>query len=123
MGTMTHAILPSAAVSNSVQDTSCLGRTPAVSCYGQLVAQGFLRQEELALATAEARRKRLDVATILIDRYRIPKPVVGAALAEFYRCPFLAYDERMVMERELFKALSLDYLRMNHWVPLRRQND
>lgn len=120
---MTHAILPSAAPSNSMQGTSCLGRTLAASCYDQLVAQGFLRQEELALAIAEALRKRLDVATILIDRYRIPKPVVGAALAEFYRCPFLAYDERMVIERELFKDLSLDYLRMNHWVPLRRQND
>ncbi|MBK9112250.1 MAG: type II/IV secretion system protein [Nitrospira sp.] len=75
------------------------------------------------LATAEAARKRLDVATVLMERYRIPKPALGAALAEFYDCPFLAYDERTVMERELLKNLSLDYLRMNHWVPLRRQGN
>ena len=75
------------------------------------------------LATAEAARKRLDVATVLMERYRIPKPALGAALAEFYHCPFLAYDERTVMERELLKNLSLDYLRMNHWVPLRRQGN
>ncbi|MCS6290602.1 MAG: type II/IV secretion system protein [Nitrospira sp.] len=75
------------------------------------------------LAMAEAARKRLDVATVLMERYRIPKPALGAALAEFYRCPFLAYDERTVMERELLKNLSLDYLRMNHWVPLRRQGN
>lgn len=89
--------------------------------YESLVRQGFLRQEELAIALSEAARKRLEVATVLMDRYRIPKPVIGAALAEFYRCPFLDYDERMVVDRDLLKNLSLDYLRMNHWVPLQRQ--
>ncbi len=58
-----------------------------------------------------------------MDRYRIPKPAIGLALAGFYGCPFLAYDERTIMERELLKDLSLDYLRMNHWVPLRRQGN
>jgi len=91
--------------------------------YHLLIEQGFLRQEELAMANSEALRKRVDVATVLMDRYRIPKPVIGAALAKFYSCPFLVYDERTVMERELLKDLSLDYLRMNHWVPLRRQGN
>jgi type II secretory ATPase GspE/PulE/Tfp pilus assembly ATPase PilB-like protein len=70
---------------------------------------------------SEASRKRLDVATLLMDRYRIPKPAIGAALAEFYGCQFLAYDERTMVEPELLKNLSFDYLRMNHWVPLRRE--
>jgi type II secretory ATPase GspE/PulE/Tfp pilus assembly ATPase PilB-like protein len=96
------------------------GRAHVAEQYHLLIEQGFLRQEELAMAMAEALRKRIDVATVLMERYRIPKPVIGAALAKFYGCPFLAYDERMVMERELLKNLSLDYLRMNHWVPLRR---
>ena len=95
--------------------------TRATGPYHRLVEQMFLREEELALATAEALRKRVDPAAVLMDRYRVPKPVIGAALAEFYGCPFLAYDERMVFDRELFKNLSLDYLRMNHWVPLRSQ--
>ncbi|HNN43887.1 MAG TPA: GspE/PulE family protein [Nitrospira sp.] len=97
-----------------VRETRCGGR------YDQLVRQGFLRQEELAIALSEAVRKRLDAATFLMDRYRIPKPAIGAALADFYRCPFFDYDERMVVERDVLKNLSFDYLRMNHWVPLRR---
>ena len=97
--------------------------TRATGPYHRLVEQMFLREEELALATAEALRKRVDPAAVLMDRYRVPKPVIGAALAEFYGCPFLAYDERMVFDRELFKNLSLDYLRMNHWVPLRSQGN
>jgi len=110
-------------VSECSQAVSPLAQTRSATCYHRLVEQGFLQQEELVLATAEAARKRLDVATVLMERYRIPKPALGAALAEFYHCPFLAYDERTVMERELLKNLSLDYLRMNHWVPLRRQGN
>ena len=89
--------------------------------YEPLVHQGFLRQEELALAFSEALRRRLDVTTLLMDRYRIPKPAIGAVLAEFYECQFLAYDEQTIVEPELLKNLSIDYLRMNHWVPLKRQ--
>ena len=99
----------------STQGTRRLGR------YDQLVRQGFLRQEELAVSVSEAARKQLDAATFLMDRYRIPKPAIGAALAEFYRCPFLDDDERMVVDRDLLKNLSFDYFRMNHWMPLRRQ--
>lgn len=114
------SVLP---VKESVQGVAAGAQARAVGPYQRLVEQGFLRQEELGLATAEARRKRIDVAAVVMDRYRIPKPAIGMALADFYRCPFLAYDERTVMERELLKDLSLDYLRMNHWVPLRRQGN
>ena len=120
MSRATVSMLP---VSECSQAVSPLAQTRSATCYHRLVEQGFLQQEELVLATAEAARKRLDVATVLMERYRIPKPALGAALAEFYHCPFLAYDERTVMERELLKNLSLDYLRMNHWVPLRRQGN
>lgn len=115
----TVSALPSEGVGPSVlpaQETHGRGR------YNQLVQQGFLRQEELAIALSEAARKRLDVATCLMDRYRIPKSAIGAALAEFYRCPFLDYDEQIVVERDLLKNLSFDYLRTNHWVPFRRHS-
>ena len=73
------------------------------------------------MALSDALRKRLDVTTLLMDRYRIPKPAIGAVLAEFYQCQFLAYDEQTQADPELLKNLSLDYLKVNHWVPLRRQ--
>lgn len=120
---MISATVSALPVKESVQGVAAAAQPRAVGPYHRLVEQAFVRQEELALATAEARRKRIDVASVLMDRYRIPKPAIGVALADFYGCPFLAYDERTVMERELLKDLSLDYLRMNHWVPLRRQGN
>lgn len=105
------------------QEPARSGQASAFGRYNLLVEQGFLRQEELAMAATEALRKRVDVAAVLMDRYRVPKPAIGAALAAFYNCPFLAYDKRTVVECELLKNLSLDYLRMNHWVPLRREGN
>ncbi len=103
--------------------TTCPPRFRSSSLYEPLVRQGFLRQEELALALSDALRKRLDVTTLLMDRYRIPKPAIGAVLAEFYQCRFLAYEEQTHADPDLLKNLSLDYLKVNHWVPLRRQGE
>jgi type II secretory ATPase GspE/PulE/Tfp pilus assembly ATPase PilB-like protein len=107
--------------SKPTPEKTCPPRFRSSHLYESLVRQGFLRQEELAVALSDALRKRLDVTTLLMDRYRIPKPAIGAVLAEFYQCQFLAYDEQTQADPELLKNLSLDYLKVNHWVPLRRQ--
>ncbi len=91
-----------------------------VDAYELLVDRGFLGREELVMARAEANRKRLDIAVVLMDRYRVPKPAVGAVLADYYGCPFESFNERTAMERDLLKNLSVDYLRRNYWIPLRR---
>lgn len=118
---MIHASAPALVSNGRVSGKTRPSRIHSAGLYEPLVRQGFLRQEELALALSEAVRRRLDVATLLIDRYRIPKPAIGAALADFYKCQFLAADEQTIVEPELLKNLSIDYLRMNHWVPLKRE--
>lgn len=118
---MIRASSPALASSGLPSGKTRPSRIHSAGLYEPLVHQGFLRQEELTLVVSEAVRRRLDVATLLMDRYRIPKPALGAALAKFYECQFLASDEQILVEPELLKNLSVDYLRMNHWVPLKRQ--
>ena len=118
---MIHASAPALVSNGRVSGKTRPRRIHSAGLYEPLVRQGFLRQEELALALSEAVRRRLDVATLLMDRYRIPKPAIGVALADFYKCQFLASDEQTIVEPELLKNLSIDYLRMNHWVPLKRE--
>lgn len=86
-----------------------------------LVQRGLANQAAMDAAAEEALSRGLDVETVLLDRYRVPKQDLGAALGEFYRCPYVAHDERTVIDPDLFKNLSLDYLKTNFWVPLRRQ--
>ena len=69
------------------------------------------------------RRKRCEVETVLLDTYRVPKADLGHALARFYGCPFLPFDDHLVVDRSLLKDLNFEFLKANFWLPLRRDGD
>jgi type II secretory ATPase GspE/PulE/Tfp pilus assembly ATPase PilB-like protein len=91
--------------------------------FDYLVANNLISQAELEAAMAEARKGPADMETLLLERYRVPKADVGKSLSQFYRCPFVEYDGRTVVDPELLKNLNLDYLKKNFWIPLRRDKD
>jgi type II secretory ATPase GspE/PulE/Tfp pilus assembly ATPase PilB-like protein len=93
------------------------------SKFGYLLEQQLISPEELDSALADARRKRQDVETVLIDQYRVPKAEIGKALSAFYGCPFVEYDEKLSIDPSLLKGINFDYLKTNRWVPLRREDD
>ena len=86
-----------------------------------LVYRGVLSQEDLNNAAEEAKGGAQDLEAVLLDRYHIPKDVLGAALSDYYQCPYLPYDERTVIDAELLKPLNHDYLRKNLWLPIARR--
>src|SRR5215510_9633521 len=90
--------------------------------FDYLLEQQQLSRHDLNSAIAEARRKRCDVETVLLETYRIPKADLGHALARFYGCPFLPFDDRLVVERSLLKDLNFEFLKANYWLPLRRDD-
>ncbi|HEX6726304.1 MAG TPA: GspE/PulE family protein [Nitrospira sp.] len=83
--------------------------------------RGLIKQTDLDTAIEESLSREIDLESLLLDKYRVAKSALGAALSEFYQCPYVSYDERTVIEPELLKNLSFDYLRRNAWVPLKRQ--
>jgi type II secretory ATPase GspE/PulE/Tfp pilus assembly ATPase PilB-like protein len=83
--------------------------------------RGLISQADLDAAVEESLSREVDLETILLDKYRVPRPDLGSALSEFYQCPYVSYDERTVIDPELLKNLSFDYLRRNSWIPLKRQ--
>ncbi len=83
--------------------------------------RGLLSPLELDAAVEESLSREVDLETVLIDKYRVPKPALGSALSEFYQCPYVPYDERTIIDPELLKNLSFDYLRRNSWIPMKRQ--
>ncbi len=80
-----------------------------------------LAQADLDAALREVSEGQGDIETILLDRYHLSKQELGAALSEFYQCPYLPYDERTAIDPDLVKALNLDYLRRNLWLPVARR--
>jgi len=73
--------------------------------------RGLISSDTLKVAVEEALSRQVDLETILIDKYRVPKGDLGLALSEFYQCPYVAFDERTVIDPDLLKDLSFDYLR------------
>jgi type II secretory ATPase GspE/PulE/Tfp pilus assembly ATPase PilB-like protein len=88
--------------------------------FDRLVTNNRITQNELDQAIAESRKGVSDFESILIEKYKIPKLEIGKSLAQFYKCPYIEYSDRTLIDIELLKNLNVDYLKKNHWMPLKR---
>jgi type II secretory ATPase GspE/PulE/Tfp pilus assembly ATPase PilB-like protein len=86
-----------------------------------LVYKGILSPADLEQATEEAKEEMQDIETLLLNRYQVPKDALGAALSDYFQCPYLPYDERTAIDCSLLKALNIDYLKRNQWLPIARK--
>jgi type II secretory ATPase GspE/PulE/Tfp pilus assembly ATPase PilB-like protein len=85
-----------------------------------LLGSNRLTQNELEQAIADSRKGMSDLETILLEKHKVPKLDLGKSLAQFYKCPYIEYSERTIVDAELLKNLNVDYLKKNHWMPLKR---
>jgi len=86
-----------------------------------LVYRGIISFSDVLMAVDDAKDGSFDLETVLLDRYHVPRDALGSALSDFYQCPYLPYDERTVIDADLLKSLSLDYLKKNLWLPITRR--
>ena len=86
-----------------------------------LVCRGIITQVDLGLAVEGAAGSGSDVESLLLDRYHVPKDVLGAILSDYYQCPYLPFDERTVIDADLVRPLNHDYLKKHLWLPVARR--
>ena len=86
-----------------------------------LVYRGIISQADVLAAVDDSKAGTVDLETVLLDRYHVPKHALGSALSDFYQCPYLPYDERTVIDADLLKTLNIDYLKKNLWLPIARR--
>ena len=85
------------------------------------MTNGKITQNELDNAIAEARKSiSSDLESILMEKYKVPKLEIGRSIAQFHKCPYIEYSERTLVDIELLRNLNVDYLKKNHWMPLKR---
>ncbi len=96
-------------------------KTPTKFDY--LVSNNRITQAELDQAIAESRKGPKDIETILIEKYKVPSADIGKSLGQFYRVPYVEFSERTIVDPDLLKNLNVDYLRKNHWMPLKRDRN
>jgi type II secretory ATPase GspE/PulE/Tfp pilus assembly ATPase PilB-like protein len=88
-----------------------------------LVVAGRLTDPELEAAFKRAQLQQLPVERILIERYRVSKKELGAALSAYYGCPFMEFDATRIPPREHVQEISPAYLKANYWIPLQVGDD
>ncbi len=91
---------------------------PIKGKYDALVANAVTSAEELELATRSARRKNLDVETVLMDEYHVKPSALGEALATYFGVPYEPFKPDRVKPFELLKNLNREFLESSVWVPI-----
>lgn len=86
--------------------------------YDDLVTNAILSAEELDLASRSARRKGVDVESVLLSEFKITPGAIGDALSAFYGVPYEPFRKERVKPIDLLKNLKRHFLEANLWVPL-----
>jgi type II secretory ATPase GspE/PulE/Tfp pilus assembly ATPase PilB-like protein len=91
---------------------------PRQGKFDALVATRRLSQRDLDLALREAQTEQRPIEILLMERYKLKKQELGAALSVFYGCPFKEYDEKQPPAWDSIRGLNLNYLKAASWIPL-----
>ena len=86
--------------------------------YDGLVSDAVISAEEMELAQRSARRKNLDIETVLIDEFQVKLPALGAALSAYFGVPYEPFKPDRIKPSDLMKNMSRDYCLTNQWIPL-----
>ena len=86
--------------------------------YDGLVANAVTSAEELENAARSARRKNLDIETVLIDEYHVKPSAIGESLAAYFGVPYEPFKPDRVKPFELLKNLNREFLESSAWVPI-----
>jgi uncharacterized membrane protein YidH (DUF202 family) len=85
--------------------------------FSMLVERGRLSPVDLEEAASRAQARGIALEKVLLREYRITKQDLLKALAGYYKCASIEYDERLPIPPELLN-LSPDSLQTYQWMPV-----
>ena len=91
---------------------------PLRSKYEALVSNAVLSSDDLELAQRSARRKNLDLESVLIDEFQVKAPDLGKALAVYFGAPYEPHKADRVRPSDLLRNMSREFCENNQWLPL-----
>jgi type II secretory ATPase GspE/PulE/Tfp pilus assembly ATPase PilB-like protein len=86
--------------------------------YDHLIADAVLSAGEFELASRQARKKAIDIETVLTDEFQVKLAAIGAALSKFFGVPYEPFKADRVKPGELLKNLKREYVEANQWIPI-----
>jgi type II secretory ATPase GspE/PulE/Tfp pilus assembly ATPase PilB-like protein len=86
--------------------------------YDYLISDAVLSAGEFELASRQARKKAIDIETVLVDEFQVKVPAIGAALSKFFGVPYEPFKADRVKPMDLLKNLKREYVEANQWLPI-----
>ena len=105
------------------QQRSRTSMMPLRSKYEALVANAVLSSDELELAQRSARRKNLDLESVLVDEFQVKVPDLGNALAAYFGVRYEPFRPDRIRPSDLLRNMSREFCENNQWVPLGEDQD
>jgi len=86
--------------------------------YDYLISDAVLSAGEFELASRQARKKAIDIESVLADEFQVKIAAIGAALAKFFGVPYEPFKADRVKPMDLLKNLKREYVESNQWLPI-----
>jgi type II secretory ATPase GspE/PulE/Tfp pilus assembly ATPase PilB-like protein len=86
--------------------------------YDYLIADAVLSAGEFELASRQARKKAVDIESVLIEEFQVKIPAIGAALSKFFGVPYESFKADRLKPMDLLKNLKREYVESNQWLPI-----
>ncbi|HMJ29968.1 MAG TPA: GspE/PulE family protein, partial [Xanthobacteraceae bacterium] len=86
--------------------------------YDYLIADAVLSAGEFELASRQARKKAVDIESVLAEEFQVKIPAIGGALSKFFGVPYEAFKPDRVKPMDLLKNLKREYVEANQWLPI-----
>ena len=78
--------------------------------YDALVTNAVLSAEEMELAVRSARRKNMDIESVLIDEFQVKPQAIGETLSAFFGAPYEPFKADRIKPLDLLRNLKRDFL-------------
>jgi uncharacterized membrane protein YidH (DUF202 family) len=91
--------------------------------FSLLVKEGLLSEEALNEACDASLARGMELETILLEEYRVPREALLEARALHYDCGSIEYDERLPIPPQFLPGLSGDSLLTSLWFPVIKEGD
>jgi type II secretory ATPase GspE/PulE/Tfp pilus assembly ATPase PilB-like protein len=86
--------------------------------YDYLISDAVLSAGEFDLASRQARKKAVDVETVLVDEFQVKLPAIGQALSKFFGVPYEPFKSDRIKPMDLLRNLKREYVQANQWLPV-----
>ncbi len=88
-----------------------------------LIGRGVLSAEQLHSAANASAARGIELEKLLLREYGVTRQSLLEARSQYFRCPFVEYDERIPVPPELLAGLNSDRLFMSQWFPVMKEGD